>query len=291
MSRTEGTRMTLRCVGDLIREAADVLLAAGVPGPQRDAEWLLSAALGIPRGRLRLDSGRPVPVARRRCFESWYERRARREPLQYVIGSQPFWGHTLRVDARALLPRPESERVGDRARALHTRGAVGEIGPGSGAIAIALASERPGEAVYATDISKAALALSRENSARAGCHSVSFFQGDLLAPVRSRLSECSLVVCNPPYVATGEIAALAPEVRDWEPTAALDGGHDGLRFYRRLAAEAAALMRPGSWLVLEMGKGQRRRIEAVFSGTGAFAGAVAMGDYAGIERGLALCRR
>lgn len=275
-------------VKDVLREGAGVLTAAGVPEPERDAEWLLGAALGLRRGRLPLAARDPVATARRLCFESWCARRARREPLQYVLGTQPFRSCTLRVDERVLIPRPETERVVEFALGFHDgHGAIADVGTGSGAIAVSLALERPRVAVYATDISPEALALARENAARAGVTNLHFSEGDLLSALGSRAGECSLVVCNPPYVATGDFEALEPEVRDWEPRTALDGGPDGLAFYRRLSVEAAARMAPDAWIVLELGADQRGPVEDAFASTGAFARPRIALDYSGIERAVA----
>ena len=278
-------------VADLLRSGTASLGAAGVPDPERDAEWFLGAALGLDRGRLHLAAGDVVSVAELRCFESWCARRRRREPLQYILGSQPFRTCSLQVDSRVLIPRPETERVVDLCLSVHRSGPMVDLGTGSGAIAISLGLERPGEDVFATDISAPALSLAEENARRAGASRVFFMQGDLFEPLGARASDCSLVVCNPPYVATGELGTLAPEVRDWEPRVALDGGPDGLDFYRRLAPAAARAMSLGAWIVVEIGAGQRPGVEALFAATLAFAESVAIRDLSGIDRGLGFRRK
>jgi release factor glutamine methyltransferase len=168
-----------------------------------------------------------------------------------------------------------------------------DIGTGSGAIAISLALERPGVRIVATDVSAPALALARDNIARAarsGRVDVSLVQGDMFEPFGSWLHQCGLVVCNPPYVAADAIERLAPEVREWEPRLALDGGLDGLDLYRRLATMAPAVLRPDAWIVVELGAGQRPAVEALFTETGAYEDVVTIRDHAGIERGLGLRR-
>jgi release factor glutamine methyltransferase len=278
-------------VGEVLRGGAAVLRAAGVPDPDRDAEWFLGAALGLSRGRLHLASDGVVPWAAGRRFAAWCARRARREPLQYVLGSQPFRTVELLVDRRVLVPRPETERLVDLCLTLYRGGPILEIGTGSGAIAISLAVECADGVVFATDVVAPALVLARENARRAGMQRIYFACGDLFDPFGPRVRECQLVVCNPPYVAKKDLETLAPEVRDFEPRIALDGGDDGLGVYRRLAPAAARMMGGGAWIALEIGMGQRPAVEALFGATGVFEGAVAIRDNSGIERGLALRRR
>jgi release factor glutamine methyltransferase len=284
------TAAPLASIGQLRRQAARRLAAAGVPDAACDADWLLAAALGTERGRLQMDAAVAVPAPMATRFEDWLARRCRREPLQYILGSQPFRDLDLIVDRRTLIPRPETERVVDLCLETHAGGPIIDVGTGSGAIAIALAVERPGARVVATDVSLSALALARENAARAGVR-VGFVCGDLLDPVAPLVRRSGLVVCNPPYVARGDFATLAPEVRDWEPRGALDGGLDGLDYYRRLGPTAARLLGPGAWIVLEIGAGQRAPIEDLFGATGAFDAVVCVRDHAEIERGLGFRRR
>ena len=278
-------------VAGLLRAGVARLRAAGVPDAERNAEWLLGAVLGLNRGRLYIAAGDAVPVASQRCFESWCARRSRREPLQYILGSQPFRTCTLRVDSRVLIPRPETERVVDLCLSLHHSGPIVDLGTGSGAIAIALGVERPSDDVFGTDISAPALSLARENARSAGVQRACFVHGDLFEPLGAHVRECSLVVCNPPYVATSDLEDLAPEVRDWEPRIALDGGPDGLDFYRRLAPEAARVMCGGAWIVVEIGRGQGPAVQELFEVTLAFAESVTIRDLSGIERGLGLRRK
>ena len=275
---------------ELLRAGSTRCERAGVPDARRDAAWLLAAVLGTSPARLHLDGAAPVGAEARDRFEAWCERRCRREPLQYILGTQAFRSAEVRVDPRVLIPRPETERVVDLCLQVHEGGPIADVGTGSGAIAIALAAERPEEAVVATDVSAPALALAAENARRAGAANISFGAGDLLAPLGPMLETLRLVVCNPPYVRTGDLETLEPEVRDWEPRLALDGGPDGLSFYRRLAPEAARGLRQGAWLVLEIGAGQRRDVEALFAATAAFDSVAGVADYRGIDRGVAFRR-
>lgn len=283
----EGTAVQ---VAELLRAGAAQLQAAGVADPHREVDWLLGDALGVGRGQLHLDSAAAVVLPAQHRFRDWCARRAQREPLQYILGTQPFWTCQLRVDPRVLIPRQETERIVEFCLTLHRGGAIADIGTGSGAIAIALALERPGERVIATDVSAQALQVARENAHANGVQRISWVCGDLLEPLSLSLGACALIVCNPPYVATGELQRLAPEVRDWEPRVALDGGADGLDYYRRMAPSAARAMRPGAWIVVEIGAGQRAAVESLFAGTRAFDAAVPMRDYGGIERGIGFRR-
>jgi release factor glutamine methyltransferase len=261
-----------------------------VPGARRDAEWLLAAILGVGRAELHLDARDPVTGEVADRFLAWCRRRATREPLQYILGSQLFRSLDLAVDRRVLIPRPETERIVDLCLSVYEGGTIVDVGTGSGAIALALALERRGERVVATDVSPAALEVATENARAVGARAVAFACGDLLRGLGGVLAGCSLVVCNPPYVASAAIDGLEPEVRDWEPRLALDGGPDGLDVFRRLAPEAALALKPGTWVVVEMGAGQQAAIEQAFAATRAFERPIVMPDYAGIARGLAFRR-
>ncbi len=296
MRRPDAAARTLRApaaggsIIELLHAGCARLERAGVPDGRRDAEWLLAAALGTSPAALHLDGAVPVPSDARGRFEQWCARRSRREPLQHILGTQPFRSIEVRVDRQVLIPRPETERVVDLCLQVYDAGPIADVGTGSGAIAIALATERPAATVMATDVSAPALALAAESARRAGAGNVSFAAGDLLDPLGAMLATLRLVVCNPPYVRTADIERLEPEVRDWEPLIALDGGADGLAFYRRLAPATARGLCPGAWVVVEIGARQREDVEAVFAATAAFDAPTSIADYRGIERGLAFRR-
>jgi release factor glutamine methyltransferase len=246
------------------------LAAAGVPEPRVDAEWLLAHALGVTRSALALAGD--VPAEAEEAFGGLVERRARREPLAYVLGEWGFRRLTLRTDARALVPRPETEVVVDRCLALLAgveSPRVLDVGAGTGAIALALADEHPGARVTAVDVSPDALALARENAVRTGL-ALELREGGLEAAAEG----WDLVVSNPPYVAPAEWARLQPEIRGWEPRGALVG--EGLH------GELARLART-RWLVLEVGDGQAPAVAAALEGLG-YAGVRITRDLAGRER-------
>ena len=207
-------------LGDVLRAAADYLERKGVEQPRVDAERILARALGLSRIQLYTEHDRPLTEDERAAARSLVERRGKREPLAYVLGDWDFRRLTLRTDARALVPRPETEIVVERCLGLlEGVGApcVVDVGTGTGAIALALKHERPEAAVTATDVSAEALALARANAEANGL-AVTFVETDLLDGVEGRFD---LVVSNPPYVLEAELGGLEPEVRDWEPRLAL----------------------------------------------------------------------
>jgi release factor glutamine methyltransferase len=218
----------------------------GVDSPRLDTELILAHALGLSRLELYTGFDRPLSAAETDAARALLERRGAREPLAYVLGAWGFRRLQLRTDARALVPRPETETVVERALALIAgleAPRVVDVGTGSGAIALALASEHPGARVSATDLSAAALSLAAENAAALGL-SVELVETDLLAGLAGPFD---LVVANPPYVLAEELPGLEPEVRDWEPELALVGARQS----EELAEAARALLAPGGALVLE----------------------------------------
>lgn len=237
--------MTVR---DALRRAAATLKAAGCASPHVDAELLLGHALGVGRTALYADAARTLTPDEEKRFAVLVERRRKREPLAYVLGEWGFRGLTLAVGPQVLVPRPETEAVVERALA-HIRGLakplVLDIGTGSGAIALSIASEHPGATVVATDISAEALAVAAANRSRLGLDGrVELVLGHLIAGVRGPFD---LVVSNPPYVLPEEVEQLEPEVRDYEPREAVVGTGQTDAIARR-ALEA---LRPSGWLVLE----------------------------------------
>jgi release factor glutamine methyltransferase len=235
-------------VRDALQDAGRRLKGAGCDSPHVDAELLLAAALDVSRTELHARSDRALEAEEERRFAALVERRARREPAAYILGEWGFRGLMLRVDPRVLVPRPDTETVVERALAHMVDIAeplVLDIGTGSGAIALALASEHEGARVVATDISSDALALAAENRARTGLESrVELVLGHLVAGLRGPFD---LVVSNPPYVPPEEWESLAPEIREHEPYEAVVGTGQSDAIARR----AREILRPGGWLVLE----------------------------------------
>jgi release factor glutamine methyltransferase len=239
-------------VGEVLRRANDHLAAKGSETPRLDAELLLAHALGRQRIELYTDFDRPLDTTELAGFRELISRRSRREPVAYILGERGFRRLMLKVDRRALIPRPETETVVERClerlRGLDAPEVL-DVGTGSGAIALALVDEHAGVAVTAIDVSPEAVALARENAHAAGAE-IAFIEHDLHTGLPA--GPFDLVVSNPPYVAAEELATLMPDVRDYEPHVALVG--EGVT--EVVATGARAVLRRGGWLVLEVGDGQ-----------------------------------
>jgi release factor glutamine methyltransferase len=270
-------------IRELLGPAREYLEGKGVPSPKVDAEYLLAHVLGVPRLELYLDHDRALEPAQVDSLRELVRRRGRREPLAYVLGSWSFYGLELHCDARALVPRPETEILVERCLALlegSAAPAIVDVGTGTGSIALALAARLPEASVTAIDLSPDALALAAENAALNGlADRVELLQGDLLAPVAGRRFD--LVASNPPYVAAGE--SVDPEVAKYEPALAVYAADAGRAILERLAADAPAALRPGGHLVVEVAEGQAQWLVEHLAGLGYAAIAVTR-DLRGIER-------
>jgi len=240
-----------------------------VDSPRLQAELLLADLLGLPRMKLYLNFERALTPAEADALRERVVRRGRREPLQHITGSASFCGFEIAVNRHALVPRPETELLAELGWSfLSTLGAPPstalDFGTGTGCLAIALAAKCPAATITATDISADALALARENAAKNRViDRIEVVQGDGLAALPPE-SQFDLIISNPPYVPSAEIMTLQPEVRDFDPRVALDGGTDGLDFYRRLAAEAKPFAGPRGKIMLEFGDGQAEAVRRIF---------------------------
>jgi len=256
---------------------------ASVDAPRLTAELLLAHALHCDRVRLYLDFDKPLGESELAAFRALVKRRAEGEPTAWLLGRREFFGRPFRTDARALVPRPETELLVEAALAALPAAAdtaLLDLCTGTGCVAVTVALERPGARVVATDLSPDALALAAENAAALGA-GVELLQGDLFAPVPPGL-RFDVVTANPPYVPTGEIDGLSREVRR-EPRLALDGGPDGLALLRRIAAGAPTWLRPGGALAMEMHEGHREALPRLCLEAG-FASAEVRRDLAGLPR-------
>ena len=235
-------------LAEALRAAAERLAGRAVPDPRVDAEWLFAKALGCSRAELALARARELTPEEVEEAAALVTRRAAREPLAYVLGEWGFRRLTLRTDPRALVPRPETEVLVERCLELlaaYAEALVLDVGVGSGAIALALADEHPGVSVRGIDVSEGALALAGENARRTGlADRVVFELGDAAALPSGPFD---LVVSNPPYVEPDEVEGLEPEVRDWEPRAALVGANTT----EAVVSGAWHRLKPGGFLVLE----------------------------------------
>jgi len=269
--------------GTPIRDALDgavtAIGAGGCETPRLDAELLLAHALGISRERLIVDRDLTVAGPAVRVFQDFVRRRSvLREPVAYILGARHFRRLELTVDARALIPRPETELLVEVALGLPEGSRVLDVGTGSGAVALALADERPDLRVVGADVSEPALALARENAARLGLRVV-FVHANLLDDVPD---EFDAVLCNPPYVPDGDRALLAPEILRHEPASALFAGPHGLDVIRPLVAQAGERAAV-KLLALEVGAGQAPAVGELMRAAG-FAAVRSERDLAGIER-------
>lgn len=271
---------------DVIRASGEYLDGKGLEHGRLDAEHLLAHVLGVGRLHLYLHFDRPLTVAERGSLKPLLRRRAAREPLQYIVGTAPFRDLTLDVDRRVAIPRPETEYLIDVLQRVAGRDRVFEsaldVGTGSGAIALALATEGLAGSVTATDISAAALAAARHNAAAAGATTIDFQEGSLLEPVTGRTFD--LVLSNPPYLTESEWRSAQPEVREWEPRLAMVGGEDGLDAIRGLVRGLDEILRPGGWVGLETGNSQAERVVHMLESVRTLDSVGAHGDLTGRQR-------
>ena len=242
------------------------LAEKGVDNARLEAEWLLAAALGLERIGLYVNFDKPLGEAELAACRGLVARRARREPLQYILGSQEFCGLEFAVAPGVLIPRHDTETlVAEALRRAPAARTVLEIGVGSGCIAVTLARSLPEAVVWGVDISPEALALAWRNAERHGVR-LTLAEGSLFEPYPGERFD--LIVSNPPYIPTADLDFLQPEVREWEPRGALDGGPDGLDCYRRLVPAAPAHLIPGGWLLVEVGIGQAEAVQEMFARAG-----------------------
>ena len=233
--------------------------AAGIPDPETDAALLLSPLCGSSPLTLRLDTETPLEPALLNAYEALVLRRLRREPLQYILGTAPFCGLSIRVDRRVLIPRPETEElccwVSESLQNLDSPSVL-DLCCGSGCIGLALKSYFPHADIHLSDLSEDAVSVSALNAELLHL-SVSLHHGDLLNCLPDRFFH--MIVCNPPYIPAAECPALQPEVL-WEPRCALDGGRDGLDFYRRIVLDAPRVLLPDGLLFMELGSGEAESV-------------------------------
>jgi release factor glutamine methyltransferase len=274
----------------LLRHSARRLAATGIDSGPRDAEVLLGHTLGVGREQLIARADELIEDRQSDAYERRLLRRLAREPVAYITGVREFWSLEFLVTPHVLIPRPETELLVEvtlelaRQRQSDAALRIMDIGTGSGAIAVALASELGNAEVFATDISARALAVARINAERHFvAERIHFVLGDLFDALPA--GACfDVIVSNPPYICRSEIAALAPEVSRWEPRLALDGGADGLGFYRRIAAQAFDQLSAGGVLLVEIGDGTGETVKQIFQDAPGWRRISIFNDYAGRQR-------
>ena len=255
------------------------------------AEILLAHALGLKRIDLYLRYDQPLSAGELAECKALIKRRAKREPVAYIVGSKEFWSMELGVTTDVLIPRPETECLVEQAiERMPGHGQdiawnVLELGTGSGAIILALAAERPQNRYFASDRSEKALRVAGKNAEKHGlADSIRFFVGDWFEPLKPGSGSFDLIVSNPPYVAAWEISGLEPEIRDYEPRFALDGGSNGLASLSLLIGRSSDFLKPGGYLLLEMGCDQAAGVESAARNAKVFEPVEIVKDYAGLDR-------
>jgi release factor glutamine methyltransferase len=283
-----------RSIRQLRMLARDILKAAGLENAEREADWLLAHAMRLSQGQLLAAGNEPLTARQAEQARTYIDRRAAREPLQYILGTQEFDGLEIAVTPDVLIPRPETTLlVEEAAQAIgaQRRSLVADVGTGSGCIAIAVAKTCPHATLWATDISWPALVVAQRNAMQHGVgKQVKFVQADLLGPfAASDEGIFDAIVSNPPYIPEGEMEGLQPEVSRYEPRLALAAGADGMTYYRRLLSAAAVLLKPAGRLIVELGIGQFNAVSALADRT-RLSVLRCRKDQAGIERALVLRR-
>ena len=276
-------------IAETRRALAAQFRAGGLDSPELDARILVGHALGLDHAALAAAGARIVVPAAAAEIAALAQRRLAREPVARILGSKEFWSLQLRVDAATLVPRPETETVVDAALAAIDVGdprsrvlRIADLGTGSGALLLALLAELPNAFGVGTDTSLRALLVARDNAQRLGSRRAAFLACDMAAALGEPFD---LIVSNPPYIASRDIASLGPEVRDFDPRAALDGGPDGLDCYRAIAAATPALLTLGGVVVVELGAGQAQAVAALFLAAG-LAPSPPHTDLSGVPRAL-----
>ncbi len=287
VSGTGGAAEDAWTIRRVITWATDDLKKRGSTSPRLDVELLLGKVLRVTRVQLIIDADRPLAKEELGAYRALHTRRRAGEPVAYLLGYREFYGRRFKVDARVLIPRPDTEALVEEALArtqpLYLAARVLDLCTGSGCVAVSIARERPTMRVVASDVSPDALVVARENAIRLGAVNVGFVESDLFASFGAGTRPFDLVTANPPYVPSGEVPTLAADIKDFEPHLALTAGPDGLEMTRRIAQEAPRLLRSGGALALEVGAGQADEAKAILTEAG-FVDVRSRKDLGGHER-------
>jgi release factor glutamine methyltransferase len=269
-----------------------------VESPRASAEVLLARALNLERIDLYLRYDQPLCDAELGDFKALIKRRARMEPVAYILGSKEFWSMDLAVNPDVLIPRPETECLVEAALSLLADGSnrasksILDMGTGSGAIILALASRQPQHIFYASDITRKAAGVARRNAKRHGLDGlIHFFVGDWLTAVKAETLLFDMIISNPPYIPSETVPRLQPEIYNYEPLLALDGDKDGLRCLRHIIGAAHHFLKPGATLLLEIGCDQKEAVRRIIDRSGEYDGVVFSKDYSGKDRVVVMHKR
>ncbi|MEJ2729444.1 MAG: peptide chain release factor N(5)-glutamine methyltransferase [Deltaproteobacteria bacterium] len=269
-----------------------------IDSPRTTAEILLAHALGAKRIDLYLRYDQPLNSDELNCFKTLIKRRTSREPAAYIVGHKEFWSIDLEVNRNVLIPRPETECLVERAlESLAAEPDPGsksilELGTGSGAVILALASENLRHSYLATDISSDAVEIARRNALRHGLDArIRFMVADWFAPLDAKAGIFDLIASNPPYIRSGDLKRLQPEIYVHEPVTALDGAQDGLRCLRHIIQKAHLYLKPGGALLLEMGHDQQAALKQIIEACGRYEAVRFYKDYSGHDRIVSMRKR
>ena len=259
--------------------------------PRASAEILLAHALHVNRIDLYLRYDQPLCSSELESFKVLIKRRAQREPVAYIVGTKEFWSMELTVTPDVLVPRPETESLVEAALGAlgdddHTaQGCILDLGTGCGAIALALASRMPQYLIFASDISEAAARIAKQNAKRHDLHGrLHLFVGDWLIPLQKNGRLFDLIISNPPYIPSGDIQELQPEISRYEPHVALNGDADGLSCLKKIIFDAHRFLKPHGSLILEIGYDQKTAVQQIIERCGEYDEVVFLKDYGGMDR-------
>ena len=282
----------------LIRWATSYLKSYEIDSPRATGEILLAHALQLNRIDLYLKYDQPLVAGELQTFKSLIQRRVRREPVAYILGVKEFWSLDLEVNANVLIPRPETECLVEVAlyiiskKSLRPPQRILDLGTGSGAIVLALASQLSRHIFFASDRYRPAVELACRNAGRHDlCQSIHFFVADWLSALNSAKPGFDVIVSNPPYIPCRVIGGLQPEIHQYEPITALNGAADGLACYRTIIATAHRHLNPDGVLVLEIGHDQREDIRQIVADSGCYEEFNCSQDYSGYDRVVTMRKR
>lgn len=269
-----------------------------IDSPRATAEILLSHVLNTRRIDLYLRYDQPLTPDELERFKVLIKRRMNREPVAYILGCKEFWSMGLHITRDVLIPRPETECLVEKSLGMLAVDAnmksklILELGTGCGAVILALASENPRHSYWATDISINAIRIARQNAMQNDLNGkIHFIAGDWFAPLGSKTGVFDLIVSNPPYIKSGDLAQLQPEIHAYEPLLALDGAADGLHCLRHIIQSAYRFLKPGGALILEIGHDQKASLKQMIAECGEYEGVSFYQDYSGYDRILQMNKK
>jgi len=280
-------------IKELLDVTTNYLAQKGIDSPRLSAEILLARQLNLTRVNLYIAFDKPLNDHEINGYRSLIKRRLNREPIQYITGVQEFWSMEFDVDSRVLIPRPESEILVEQVKLLYEQWlknikespVILDLCTGSGALAIAIAREIENASIWASDISKDALAVAELNSKKHGtAERIRFIQGDLWQPIEKPAVKFDFIVSNPPYIPSSEYNSLSPEIRDYEPRQALDGRHNGMFYIEKIIMNGSDHLEPNGWLLIEMDPIQIETALELIEDTGNYTEKRSIKDYSHRDR-------